>query len=377
MFRKRAHAGERVDNLSPVHRDVREHVADQVKEVVDFRVGAHGVLGHVGVDVGGADQDAVPHRVDQHDPAVGVFEEDFAAVARREQLRMVHHNVRTLGSAHEGRRRPHGLVGQVDPGARRVHDDVCGEVEHLAGQLVAQLDGSSGSGAGVAGGTAQRDEGDVVAGPGQVAVRAAGLLAVLEHIEGEAFGVVDRGVEVGGRVLDPRVQAGQFSQRALAAAELVTRHRAAVAGEEVVHAQAELDQESSALGVLALLVGQEAHGGGQDSGEGAEDRDRGLQRLDVVRCNPQEPVAFDHGLLDEAELAVFEVPDPAVDHVGRSAAGALAVVAALHERHVHALQGQVPEGAHPVNSASDDQDLRVPPRPQLLHRGSIVGRCAD
>ena len=210
-----------------------------------------------------------------------------------------------------------------------------------------------------------------------MAVRAAGLLAVLEHVEGEALGVVDGGVEVSGRVLDPGVQAGQLGQRALASAELVARNRAAVAGEEVVHAQAELDQERSAFGVLALLVGQEAHGGGQDPGEGAEDRDRGLQRLDVVRCDPQKPVAFGHRLLDKAELAVFEVPDAAVDHVGRGAAGTLAVIAALNERHVHALQRQVTERSDPVDSASDDQNLRVPPRPQLLHRGAIVRRCAD
>ncbi len=264
MLRKRAHTGEGVDDLFPVHRDVREHVPDEVKEVVDFRLGADGVLGHVGVDVGGADQDAVPHRIDQHDPAVGVLEEDFAAVARREQLRVVQHDVRTLGSAHERRRRAHGLVGQVDPGAGGVHDDVGGEVEHFAAQLVAQLDRRAGCRCrSVAPVRTHRDERDVVAGPG-VAVRAAGLLAVLEHIEGEPLGVVDGGVEVGGRVFDPGVQAGQLGQGALASAELVARNRAAVAGEEVVHAQAELDQERAALGVLALLVGQEAHRGGQD-----------------------------------------------------------------------------------------------------------------
>ena len=89
--------------------------------------------------------------------------------------------------------------------------------------------------------------------------------------------------------------------------------------------------------------------------------------------DPQEPVAFDHGLLDEAELAVFEVADAAVDHVRGGAAGALAVVAALHERHVHALQGQVAERAHPVDAAADDQNLGVRPRPQLLHRGALAG----
>ena len=38
------------------------------------------------------------------------------------------------------RRRAHGLVGQVDPGAGGVHDDVGSEVEHFAGEFIAQLD---------------------------------------------------------------------------------------------------------------------------------------------------------------------------------------------------------------------------------------------
>ena len=90
---QRADSGEGVDDLLPVHGDVGEDVADQVEEVVDLRLGADGVLSHVGVDVGGADQDPVPHRVDQHDPAVGVFEEDLAAVAGGQQFRVVQHDV--------------------------------------------------------------------------------------------------------------------------------------------------------------------------------------------------------------------------------------------------------------------------------------------
>ena len=125
---QRADSGEGVDDLLPVHGDVREDVADQVEEVVDLRLGAHGVLCHVGVDVGGAHQDAVPHGVDQHDPAVGVLEEDLAAVAGGQQFRVVQDDVRSLGAAHKGRRRAHGLVGQIDPGAGGVDDDVGGEV---------------------------------------------------------------------------------------------------------------------------------------------------------------------------------------------------------------------------------------------------------
>lgn len=75
---------------------------------------------------------------------------------------------------------------------------------------------------------------------------------------------------------------GKFSQGLGPPTELVARYAAAVAGEEVVHAQANLDQESAAFLGLALLVGEEAHGCRQDAGERAEDRDGGLQWLHVV-----------------------------------------------------------------------------------------------
>ena len=122
-------------------------------------------------------------------------------------------------------------------------------------------------------------------------------------------------------------------------------------------------------------MGEEAQRGGEDPGERAEDGDGGLQRLHIVGCDAEEPVPFDDRLLDEAEFTVFEVADAAVDHVRGGPAGSLAVVAALHEGDVHTLQGQVPERAHSVDAAADDQHLRVGPRPQLLHRCSLAGRC--
>jgi hypothetical protein len=153
------------------------------------------------------------------------------------------------------------------------------------------------------------------------------------------------------------VELGKLSQGLGPATELVAGNASAVAGEEVVHAQSHLDKERAALLGLALLVGEEAHGGGQDAGERAEDRDGGLQRLHVVRRNPQEPVALNHGFLDQAELAVFEVADAAVDHVGRGTAGTLAVVAAFNKRDVDALQGEVAERPHTVDATADDEYL--------------------
>jgi len=86
---QRTHARERVDDLSAVHGDVREDVADQVDEIVDLAVRADGVFGHVGVDVGGSHEHAVAHGIDQNDPAVSVFEEDLPSLAGSEQARVV------------------------------------------------------------------------------------------------------------------------------------------------------------------------------------------------------------------------------------------------------------------------------------------------
>ncbi len=143
MPRQRADAGKRVDDLAAINRDVREDVANQLEEVLDLPVRAHRVLGHVGVHIGGSHQDPVPHGVDQDNPAVGVFKEDLPAFAGVKKLRVVQHDVGSLGAAHKGRRRPHGLVGQVNPCAGGVDDDIGGEVKELAGEFVTELDGAA------------------------------------------------------------------------------------------------------------------------------------------------------------------------------------------------------------------------------------------
>ena len=97
---------------------------------------------------------------------------------------------------------------------------------------------------------------------------------------------------------------------------------AAVARERVVQGHADLDQDGAALLGGALLVRQHAQRGVHEAGEGREDRHRGLQRLDVVGGDLQQTVALLDALADEAELAVLEVADAAVDHVADDAAEA-------------------------------------------------------
>jgi len=186
---------------------------------------------------------------------------------------------------------------------------------------------------------------------------------------------VDGGIEVGGRVLDVGPEGRQFLECRFVGAELVPGNGPAVTGERIVEAEAGLDEERAAfLGLALLLVRQEAERCGQDPGEGAEDGDCCLQGLDVVRGNLQQAVAFHHGLPDQAEFTVLEIPDAAVDHVRGSAACTLAVVAPLHQCDIHALQCQVTERAHSIDATSHHQYLGVGTAAQAVDRGAFGSR---
>ncbi len=85
-----------------------------------------------------------------------------------------------------------------------------------------------------------------------------------------------------------------------------------------------------------------------------------------MRRDPQQRVALGDGFVDEAELAVLEIPDAAVDHVGRRRRGAADEVAALDERDIDALQREVAEGRETVDPAADDQDIGIRARRAAL-----------
>ena len=90
---------------------------NQPEEVVDLFFGAHGGLVHVVFEVGGAHQHPPVERVNQHDAAVAVLEEDLASAGRSQQFRVIEHDVRALGAAHEMGVSPERLVGEVGPRA--------------------------------------------------------------------------------------------------------------------------------------------------------------------------------------------------------------------------------------------------------------------
>ncbi len=168
------------------------------------------------------------------------------------------------------------------------------------------------------------------------------------------------------------VQLRQRRERALAPVEPVPGHRAAVAGERVVEHQADLDQQRAALFGPPLLVGEQPERRRQDARKRRVDRNRGLQRPNVVRRVLQQAVAFVHRFVDEAEFAVLEVADAAVDHVGRRARCSGKVVASLDECDIDSLQCEVAERGNAVDSAADDQDVGGGSLAQLADVGALV-----
>ncbi len=280
VARKRTDAGVAEDDVGAIHRDAGEHVPDQVEEVVDLLLGAHGALPRIRLDVGGADEHAALERVDQHDAPVRVLEEDLVAVGGGEQLRIVEHDVRALGAAHQLGRAPEGAVGQVGPRPRGVHDDVGGDRELLAGLVVAQPHAVG----------LHADRLDVIDGVGAL-VRGE---AVEQHVEREPLRVVHRGVVVARGVLDAGVEFRERRTGGVPAEELVARHAAAVAGEQIVDHHPDLDERGPAFLRATGAVTQEAQRRREDAREGREDRDRGLQRPHEVRRDLQQRVALLH-----------------------------------------------------------------------------------
>jgi hypothetical protein len=73
----------------------------------------------------------------------------------------------------------------------------------------------------------------------------------------------------------------------------------------------------------------------------------------------EEAVALDAGLEDEAEVAVLEVADAAVDEAGGAAGGAAGEVLALDEGDAQAAQGGISGDATAGDAAADDEDIEV------------------
>ena len=242
---KRPHSGEAVDDLGPVDRQTRQHLPDEVDEVVDLLFGAQDGVRHVVLEVGRADEHPALEGIDEDDPPVAVLEEQLATARRLEQLRVVEHDVRALRAAHERGRLAESRVRLVGPRARGVDDDGCRERRLIACLEVAQhdaaaLDACGGGVVGRAGTTSSDREG------------------IAQDVDREPLGIVERSIPVGRRVFDLGVQPRERLERLRATFERVARNAAAAAREGVVDDEADLDEDGAALArTRAAAVAQE------------------------------------------------------------------------------------------------------------------------
>ena len=82
------------------------------------------------------------------------------------------------------------------------------------------------------------------------------------------------------------------------------------------------------------------------------------QRPDDVGGGPQQHLAFPQGLADQAEFAVFEVAQAAVDKLGAGRGGAARQVVLFAEQHRKPPSGGVTGDAAAVYAAADNGQVK-------------------
>ncbi len=239
-------------------------------------------------------------------------------------------DVDALGAAHGGS----GAIGGVEPadliapGPGGVDDDAGADGELLAGEVIHH--------GGTAGAALLDDE---AADGGVVEDDGTGLGGADGVGEGEA-GVIGGGVVVAGAAGEVvGAQTGDGLDD-LAGGEGASAPHVPEEGEGVI--EHEPGGELPAGDASALVDGP-------DEGEGP----------DEVGSEPQEAIALDAGLEDEAEVAVLEVADAAVDEAGGAAGGAGGEVLALDEGDAQAPEGGIASGARAGDAAADDEDIEL------------------
>src|SRR5439155_20796069 len=75
---------------------------------------------------------------------------------------------------------------------------------------------------------------------------------------------------------------------------------------------------------------------------------------------PQQQPAFVQGLVDQPEVATFEVAQPAVDEFGRDAAGAGGEIALVDQSDAQTAQRGVKGDARPGDAAAEDEQVKGP-----------------
>jgi hypothetical protein len=123
------------------------------------------------------------------------------------------------------------------------------------------------------------------------------------------------------------------------------------AGQEIVAPQPDVQHPGPELGAPIERV-DEPHG------------------PDEVRREPTEPLALARRLPDELHVPLLQVPEPAVDQLGRAARGSGSEVPLLHDCDLEPPQHRVAGNARPVYAAAHHEQI------ELLAAEGRQGICA-
>ena len=99
-------------------------------------------------------------------------------------------------------------------------------------------------------------------------------------------------------------------------------------------------------------------------GASGERRNEERGRIDEVRSQPDEQLALQQRLANQAEVEVLQIAKAAVDHLGGAARSALAEVVALDQRDRVAARGGIEGHAGAGDPSAHDDDVE-----RVLHRG--------
>ena len=105
-----------------------------------------------------------------------------------------------------------------------------------------------------------------------------------------------------------------------------------------------------------------------------EDRDHERQQLDEVRRVAAQPLALVERLVDEADVALLQVAQAAVDELGALRRRAAGEVVALDERRAQAPRGGVEGDAGAGDAAADDEHVERLGGEALEHRVALERR---
>ena len=249
--------------------------------------------------------------------------------------------MRALGAADEtlpARAQPG--IHKVDPGSSRVDDQLWLDAIFAARQFIAQ---GYAVAAAVYGADIIEAMTALMAGFG-----------IQQHLQADAFGRWHPGVVIAGGAYDVRVQPRVFAQGGSAQAKVMPGQAGLLARQHVVERQPDLDHQGAAFAGPVQQI-EELERGVQHARAPAEDGNGGAQRLGIVGRVLQHQAAFAQRFIDQAELAIFQVADAAVQHVRGAGAGAAAKVAAFNQQRVDAVDGQVAQSADAIDAAADDQ----------------------